>query len=155
MPRPSEDNDFLAEQAGLIGSSYLKLLSKPLAQGLCGTKDFARVLFNAPFAVVSHDTAPDPVFNYANAKALELFEMSWDEFVRTPSRLSAEPVNRSERQQLLAQVAEHGFIDHYRGVRISKKGARFMIKNAVVWNLTNDRGDYKGQAACFSDWRYL
>ena len=81
--------------------------------------------------------------------------MSWDEFVRTPSRLSAEPVNRSERQQLLAQVAEHGFIDHYRGVRISKKGARFMIKNAVVWNLTNDRGDYKGQAACFSDWRYL
>ena len=35
-------------------------------------------------AVVSHGTEPDPIFNYANAKALALFEMTWPEFTQLP-----------------------------------------------------------------------
>jgi hypothetical protein len=150
-----DDKHFPVEQAGLIASSYRRLLNKALLQGVGGTEAFAEALFHAPFAVVSHNTDSDPLFNYANAKALELFEMDWDEFTRTPSRLSAEPVNRQERERLLAQVTEQGYIDHYQGVRISKTGKRFMIRNAVVWNLADDSGEYKGQAACFSDWVFL
>lgn len=145
----------LIEQSALIADSYRRLLKRPLLPGQNGTEAFAQALFDAPFAVVSHDTGHDPIFNYANAKALELFAMSWDEFTRTPSRLSAEPVNRAERERLLTQVAEYGYIDNYRGIRISKAGRRFMIRNAVVWNLSDDAGVYRGQAACFSEWDFL
>nr|WP_305910249.1 MEKHLA domain-containing protein [Methylomarinum sp. Ch1-1]MDP4521652.1 MEKHLA domain-containing protein [Methylomarinum sp. Ch1-1] len=155
MHYPSEANDFQAPHAALLGDSYLKLLHRPLIGGECGSKAFARALFEAPFAVVSHDTEADPIFNYANRKAQELFGMDWQEFTRTPSRYSAEPVNREERQRLLDQVDRHGFIDHYQGVRISKQGRRFMIRNAVVWNLSDDDGLYRGQAACFAEWLYL
>jgi len=30
-----------------------------------------------------------------------------------------------------------------------------MIKNAVVWNLSDDQGIYKGQAACFGEWEFI
>jgi len=115
----------------------------------------ARALFHAPFAVVSHDTADDPVFNYANQKALELFEMDWQSITHTPSRLSAETVNREERQRLLAQVSANGFIDDYSGVRISASGRRFRIENATVWNLVDAEGRNAGQAAMFSNWLFV
>jgi len=112
-------------------------------------------LFYAPFAVVSHDTACDPVFNYANLKALELFDLSWENLTRLPSRLSAEPVNQAERDRLLAEVTEKGYIDHYEGMRISRTGKRFLIKNAVVWNIMDKNQRYKGQAAWFDQWVFL
>ena len=115
----------------------------------------AEAVFDAPFAVVSHGTEPDPVFNYANRTALTLFEMDWDAFTAMPSRLSAEPVSRKERARLLAEVSRHGFIDHYAGIRISRTGRRFLIENATIWNLLDDWGVYRGQAAMFSDWHYL
>lgn len=155
MEKPSLNNHFLAEHVALLGDSYHRLLGHPLITGICGSQEFAESLFHASFAVVSHDTEGDPVFNYANAQALTLFEMNWDEFTRTPSRLSAEPINRQERSRLLKKVTEKGYIDHYQGVRISSTGTRFMIENAVVWNLIDRHGNYKGQAACFSDWRFL
>ncbi|MDD5322930.1 MAG: MEKHLA domain-containing protein [Methylococcales bacterium] len=82
-------------------------------------------MFYAPFAIIAHDTASDPVFNYANLKALDLFELSWEDFVHLPSRLSAEPVNPAERDRLLAEVTEKGNIDHYEGFRISSTGKDF------------------------------
>jgi hypothetical protein len=36
-----------------------------------GTEDF-----EAPIAVMSHGTAKEPIFNYANRTALNLFEMT-------------------------------------------------------------------------------
>jgi hypothetical protein len=84
-----------------------------------------------------------------------LFELSWEDFVHLPSRLSAEPVNQAERDRLLAEVTEKGYIDHYEGVRISSTGKRFLIKNAVVWNLMDKNQCHKGQAAWFDHWEYL
>ena len=60
-----------------------------------------------PFVLVAHGTEADPVLNYGNATALALWEMSWEELTRTPSRLTAEAPNREERARLLATVAEH------------------------------------------------
>lgn len=149
MDFPAEKNNFLVEHVVDIRNSYRQLLSKDLIPGLQSDQEFSRQLFYAPFAVVSHDTASDPIFNYANLKALELFELSWDDFICLPSRLSAEPVNQAERERLLAQVTANGYIDHYEGVRISSTGKRFKISNAVVWNLTDKNQNYKGQAAWF------
>jgi hypothetical protein len=52
-------------------------------------------------------------------------------------------------------VASQGFIDNYQGVRISNSGQRFMIDQAIVWNLTDPAGNYCGQAATFDQWQYL
>ena len=149
MDFPAEKNNFLVEHVVDIRNSYRQLLSKDLIPGLQSDQEFSRQLFYAPFAVVSHDTASDPIFNYANLKALELFELSWEDFICLPSQLSAEPVNQAERERLLAQVTANGYIDHYEGVRISSTGKRFKISNAVVWNLTDKNQNYKGQAAWF------
>lgn len=155
MNYPREENDFQAAHVALLESSYQKFLHISLIAGNCGSEAIAQALFEAPFAVVSHGTEDDPVFNYANLKALELFGVNWREFTHMPSRFSAEPVNREERQRLLQQVSEHGYIDDYQGVRISKQGKRFLISNAVVWNLLDDSNIYQGQAACFSDYEFL
>ena len=116
---------------------------------------FAAKIFRAPFILVSHGTQADPILNYGNAAALALWEMSWEELTRTPSRLTAEAPNREERARLLAAVTANGFIDDYSGIRISKTGRRFRIAQATVWNLLDERGNYSGQAALFSHWKFL
>jgi len=155
MNYPTEKNNFLVEHVFDIRNSYRQLLLKKLIPDIQSDERFARQLFYAPIAVVSHDTASDPVFNYANLKALELFELSWEDFTHLPSRMSAEPVNQAERDRLLAEVTEKGYIDHYEGVRISSTGKRFLIKNAVVWNIMDKNHCYKGQAAWFGQWQFL
>ena len=151
---PGPDNDFLAPHALLLVESYARLLARELvAPGPPAER--ARALYEASFVVVSHDTALDPVFNYANLAAQRLFEMDWDAFVQVPSRLSAGPVHRDERARLLEEVARNGYIDNYAGIRVAKNGRQFRIEHAVVWNLTDAQGRYAGQAAAFSEWHDL
>jgi hypothetical protein len=155
MDYPAEKNNFLVEHVLDLRNSYRQWLLKELTPGIQSDEQFARELFHAPFALVSHDTASDPIFNYANLKALELFELSWEDFTCLPSRLSAESVEQAERERLLAEVTEKGYIDHYEGVRISSTGKRFLIRNAVVWNLMDKNQSHKGQAAWFYQWEFL
>jgi hypothetical protein len=115
----------------------------------------AKALFDAPFVVVSHGDQPDPMLNYGNRVALDLWEMTWDEFCRTPSRLTAEPINQAERARMLAEAQAHGYIADYRGVRISKTGRRFLVEHALVWTILNAEGNRVGQAATFSRWKRL
>ena len=56
---------------------------------------------------------------------------------------------------MLAQAAARGFIDDYRGVRISAKGRRFLVRQALVWNVVDEAGRRRGQAATFSEWTHL
>lgn len=158
MDYPTENNCFQIEHACLIKKSYRQLLGKELIPEAGSDEEFARLLFYAPFVILSHDTAADPVFNYGNLKALSLYELSWEELSRLPSRLSAEPVTQAERDGLLAEVKQKGYIDHYQGVRIAQSsGKRFLIKNTVVWNLNliDAGGRYQGQAACVREWEFL
>ncbi len=106
-------------------------------------------LWNAPFAIVAHGTEADPVFFYGNRYALEHFEMSFADFARLPSRLSAEPVNQESREKSLRMVAERGYIDGYAGMRISSTGRRFMIEQCTIWNIVDAAGVQCGQAAVF------
>ncbi len=141
-------------QSQLLFDSYQRLLNQPLLV-LKPNQPLSEQLFEADFVLLAHDTGADPLFNYGNRRALDLFELSWDELLAMPSRLSAEPVNQQQREALLQQVKSQGFIDHYSGVRISKTGRRFRIDNAVVWNIFDQDGQYHGQAACFSDWIFV
>jgi hypothetical protein len=153
-PEPSPANAFLADHVALLCTSYRRLTGADL---LVADSDpsLAEALYQAPFVVLSHGTEPDPIFNYANLAAQRLFEMTWAQLTAMPSRLSAEPVSREERARLLAAVSEHGFIDDYRGVRVSSSGRRFMIEQATVWNLTDAQARPAGQAATFAQWTLL
>jgi hypothetical protein len=139
----------------LLTRSYRHCTGRDLLPGLFNPAGLARYIFEAPFVVVSHGTEPDPVLNYGNQAALKLWEMSWEELTRTPSRLTAEAPERGERARLLAAVTARGFIADYAGVRISKTGRRFRIERATVWNLVTERGEPGGQAATFDCWKYL
>lgn len=155
-PAPGPDNRFLAEHVALLASSLRHWTGRELIAVEVTDDAGARWLFeDAPFALLSHGTGVDPRFTYANRRALALFEIGWDELLRLPSRLSAEPVARAERERLLATVTARGFIDDYQGVRISRRGRRFLIRRATVWNLIDDAGGRRGQAAMFAHWQPL
>jgi hypothetical protein len=111
-------------------------------------------LYYAPFVLVSHTQEEDPIFNYANAAAQALWEMDWDEFTKTPSRLSAEKSEQENRSALLKEGSKEGIISNYSGVRISKSGRRFQIQAVTLWNVDYKAEKY-GQAACFSNWQML
>lgn len=149
---PDESNGFQAANAALIAASHARLLRRPLLPEGGADIDLGRQLYAAPFVVLAHDAAPDPVFFYANLAAQQLFEMSWREMVRLPSRRSAEPLAQEERQRLLDRVASQGYIDDYAGVRIASSGRRFRIAGATVWNLLDHDNHITGQAAAFGDW---
>ena len=112
-------------------------------------------LFFAPFVVVSHDNQSDPHLNYGNRCALALWEMEWEELRNTPSRLTAEPMNRAERIRMLEQASLQGIITDYRGIRISRTGRRFLVEKATVWNVLDETLTPCGQAAMFSTWTPL
>ncbi|HTV63275.1 MAG TPA: MEKHLA domain-containing protein [Verrucomicrobiae bacterium] len=140
---------------GLLARSLKQLTGRDLLPGNFLELELARKVFEAPFVVVSHGTEADPVLNYGNQAALDLWEMSWEEFTRTPSRLTAEAPRREERAELLDAAMRRGFIDNYAGVRISKNGRRFEISRATIWNLVSETGEPRGQAAAFCEWRFL
>lgn len=126
------------------GKSLIDTINEPLT--------LSESLFKAPFVIVSHGTQADPIFNYGNLKALELWQMEWEDFTSLPSRYSAEPVERSERETMLTKTQTQGFFSNFRGVRISSKGDRFFIEDGIIWNLLDEENQLCGQAASFSRW---
>jgi hypothetical protein len=150
---PREPAVECVDHVQVLLDSFARLLNEQLVSRDGSPHAQARRLFLAPRVVVSHGTEPDPVLNYGNAAALALWEMDWSEFIKTPSRFTAEPMQRDERARLLARTREYGFVEDYTGVRITKSGKRFLIEEAVVWNLTDRLGVYRGQAATFDRWK--
>lgn len=136
-------------------NSYARLLGKELIERTGNDQEDSERLFHAPFVVVAHGTESDPILNYGNQTALNLWDISLDAFLRMPSRLTAEPVHRDERARLLERTTRDGFVDDYRGIRISSSGKRFLISQAVVWNISDENGVRIGQAATFADWKWL
>jgi hypothetical protein len=133
-----------------VVDSFLRLTGRPLLEA--SEADLWHACWIAPRVIVAHGTEPDPIFFYGNRLALSRFELTFDAFTRLPSRCSAEPLLREEREALLARVLAKGFIDDYAGVRISASGKRFRIEQAVVWNVLNEAGERRGQAASFDHW---
>lgn len=117
--------------------------------------DIALKLFEAPFVVISHGIEADPIFHYANRKALELWELSWNDFIQMPSRKSVDEAWQEDRESLLAKVVTEGFTCNYSGIRMDSTGKRFYIKDVALWNVFDENKQRCGQAAFFSNWEYL
>jgi len=139
----------------ILANSFQRLLHDQLILDSTTPEELAEALFHAPFVVVSHGIQADPILNYGNQAALQLWNTSWDKFTQSPSRLTAETVERAIRAKMLEQAAKQGYIDNYSGVRISSTGQRFLIETAIIWNLTDESGKSCGQAATFSEWNFL
>jgi hypothetical protein len=145
----------IVEWSGLLLDSFRHWTGRDLIERAGTAAEQAQRLFDAPFVVVSHGTQADPILNYGNRVALTLWETDWVRFTAIPSRLTAESVNRDERERMLAAAAGRGYIDEYRGVRISTTGRRFLVEDALVWNVVDGALAVRGQAATFSRWKPL
>ncbi|TCM93332.1 MEKHLA domain-containing protein [Paenibacillus sp. BK033] len=144
------------EHNRLLADSYRRWTGQELVSAEHDReKGLEELLFTAPRVILSHGTESDPVLNYGNRMALELWEMTWEQLTSTPSRLTAEPMERAERDRFFTQVTANGYVDNYTGIRISRTGRRFYIVNATVWNLVDEQGIYRGQAATFLDYKFL
>ena len=154
-------NDSLCLQPQIISwtqvllDNFEQLLGYELISRDGNEAEQAKALFQADFVVVSHGTQTDPIFNYGNQTALDLWVMDWQSFTKMPSRLAAESVNRDSRAKMLAQAQSKGYIDDYSGVRIASNGQRFYIQQAIIWNLKDLQARKVGQAATFSQWQLI
>lgn len=155
MEIPEKHRVACVQQTQLILNSYKHWLKQDLIFRSGDFEEEARLLYAAPFALASGGAQEDQLLNYGNLTAQKLWELEFSTFCGTPSRLTAEPMHRVAREQFLKQVREYGFIKNYEGIRISSTGRRFIIKQAVVWNILDGDGCYRGQAATFSCWTYL
>jgi len=138
----------------ILADSYYQLLGESLINADT-PEQLSQALFHAPFVLVSHGTQANPIFNYANQTALQLWGLSWDEFTITPSASVTQPDEIKDRALMLKQAAEQGYIDNYQGIRIAKTGKKFLIKQVKLWNLQDETGNPCGQAATFPHWQWL
>ena len=156
MPDEAEDGPWrqpgLIRQAARILISYRHWLGRDLIPRARNMAEDARVLWMAPLVVVSHGREADPLLNYANRQAQALWESDFAGLMGLPSRFTAEPIARDERDAMLRRTEAFGYVDDYRGVRISRLGRRFEIIRAVVWNVLDETGSSSGQAAAFDQW---
>jgi len=132
--------------------SFRHWIGRDLLDRFGSSEEQAKDLFAAPVIVVSHGTEADPILNYGNQAALDLWEVTWEGLIHMPSRQTAEPVNQQERAHMLRLVEQQGYYDRYRGVRISSTGHRFLVEDALVWNVLDGQARRIGQAATFSRW---
>ncbi len=146
---------WVIEWTQFLLDSYVRLLKKELITREGTSQEQAERLFKGLFVVASHGLQDDPILSYGNQAALELWEMDWEQFTQTPSRLTAEPMNREERARMLDQAKTQGYISDYQGIRISGSGKRFFVERATVWNIQKPDGTPLGQAATFSNWTFL
>ena len=161
-PEPWLTGDAQAIASRLI-SSYQTGFGQPLVTGLAGDangEQWAKELFAAPIVVLAHDGSPldqgdGPRLIYANRAALTLWGRRWTEMVGMPSELTAEPAERTSRQNALSAAQKQMVSSGYRGIRINRHGRRFQINNARLWTLVDPAGQACGQAACFSSWWWL
>ena len=144
--------------AGLLLQSHERAFARPLiasAQPHRSKRLLCQELFACGFPVLAHGREQDPRLSYANAAALQLWDSHWDELIGMPSRLTAPDREQAERSSALGQAKRLDAVQNYRGIRISRKGRRFMINKARIWTLWDTGERVCGQAACFSDWWWL
>lgn len=146
----------LAKQSQFILKSYEHWFHQALIEVKSATPvQIAQRLFEAPMVILAAEKESDPFLNYGNLQALKLWETTWDELLKTRGRETAEVSEQKQRASFLSQVNQKGYIDQYEGIRVSKTGKRFLIKNVKVWRVFDEFQNDLGQAATFSHWIYL
>lgn len=145
------------QQTQLILANYRRWFGEDLIAGDRPPLEQAKILFESPFVLLAHDTASDPIYTYGNQTALTLWERTWEELLQMPSRQSAENIDQAQavRNQLLQDTRNFGYKTGFSGIRVSKSGQRIRIEDVKLWDLLDESGEYRGQAAVFSKWTFL
>jgi PAS domain-containing protein len=141
-----------------IVRGHLEAFGTPLLAGVepwRASRLVAQEVFAADRVVLAHDGMADPRLIYGNAAALRLWGRPWREMIGLPSRLTAEPAERAEREQALAAARRQEALAGYGGIRVDREGRRFRIEGARLWTLRDGQGQARGQAACFGRWWWL
>ena len=144
--------------AELLLASHLEAFSQPLVAETPGEQSRlcrCQKLFRCGFPVLAHGTGDDPRLTYANAAALQLWETNWEALIGLPSRSTAPEEEQRERRSALGQAKRLEAMTGYCGIRVSRTGRRFMIRNARIWTLQDGERQICGQAASFSDWHWV
>ena len=105
-------NPVVVEWTQRLLNSYRHWTSRELIERIGEPEVQAYRLFQAPFVVVSHGAETDPVLNYGNQIALDLWEMRWDQLVQTPSRLTAEP-SQSGRTRMDVGTSQNPWLSRH------------------------------------------
>lgn len=153
MNQPWQD-EFVIHHTRRLLYSFQHWTGRPLLEVQGSPIEQAQQVFQTSIAVLSHGMEADPVFNYGNQLALEIWELSWEEFTQMPSRKTAEAISQEARSQLLSTAQKQGYTP-YSGMRISSTGRRFRIDDGILWNVIDQQGNPHGQAAVFSRYEYL
>lgn len=140
------------EHIAILAKCFQAYFAAPLFADSTDETEILANAWQAGFVLLSHGIGDDPIFNFANIAAQQLFEMDYLALTRLPSRKSAGSSTQAERDKLLAEVSSKGCIDDYSGIRVSASGKQFFIERAKVWNLADEDGNYYGQAAMFNSW---
>ncbi len=151
---------FIQMQSELILDCYQVSIGKSLKERLgidhnmIGA-ELAEALFEASAAILSHDIIiidgkRDNVYNYANRTALQVFERTFAEQTRIPSRKSVAEGEDSQlsRNTLLTACFTKGWVK-FDATRVSATGKTVQLKDAILYNLFDKRGIYYGQAVVF------
>lgn len=103
--------------------------------------------------MLSHDV--EMRYNYNNRASQELWGYTWGEYQGMDSWRST-PATEEEamagRRRLWAHMEEHGRMLGFEGLRVSKAGELFTIKDVTVWTVDSDAGDFLGHAVVFDTW---
>ena len=76
MPLP--ESDWILQQTQRLLDSFQYWTGRSLLEVSGNEYDRAQQLFEAPFALMSHNTEADPIFNYGNRRALLQLGYTWD-----------------------------------------------------------------------------
>ncbi len=139
----------------LIADSYQFWTGLEILPGTANDLELSHAMYFSPFVIVSHGLENDPVFNYGNLQAQQLWQLSWREFTSMPSRLSAEPIEQDQRERLLAEARKRGITYLDQAIRINKEGKKFYIKDVALFNLQNNKNKYLGQGAVYAKWEFI
>ena len=107
-------------------------------------KDFISSFDECLLPIASHDT--NGFFNYLNKAALSLFKVTKDQVIGRSTTMTAPKSEQKQRNELLNQVNSHGFIDNYKGIRVTSDGELFQIEDATIWNVVDKNSHKMGQA---------
>jgi hypothetical protein len=153
---PSLENEFQDAFMARVVDSFLRVTGMSLtAQTGIDSSSLGRGIYFGDFALLCHRGDDGAVLNYANAFAQHLWDADWDTLVSMPSVATAPPEAVASRAKLMDKVARDNFVADYGGVRVSRTGRLFRIKNATVWRLLDETGGAFGVGAYFRDYEFL
>jgi len=132
-----------------VDNCFLKLSGKRLPTPPDVIDRYTWIDQEAPYSILVHDTQSDPVYIYVNQRAISCFKYTLEEFLTTPSRLSATESTQDERNHLFDTARKNGIAYNYTGPRVDKYGNIFNINDCIVWEVRKNDGTKIGEAALF------